>query len=622
MAKKRRGDRAIADERPQQATLTAPDPPIEVATTAAVQGSAPEPILAEHKKLHGPEEAAESGDGPQRGFPIVGIGASAGGLDAFKKFFSKIPADSGIAFVLVPHLDPTHDSLMVDLIARQTRMPVCEAEDAMPIEPNCVYVIPPNKYLAIAHGKLQLTPLTERHGSPTAIDFFLRSLATDQRERAIGIILSGTSSHGTAGLKEIKLVGGMVMVQQPESAEFDQMPTNAIATGLIDFILPPEQMPDTLIKYIRHPYVQSPLEQMAEEASREQLNRILAVLRSRTKYDFRSYRKNMLMRRVLRRMGICQLEQMPAYLDHLRNHPNEVTALYKDLLIGVTDFFRDPEAFEVLQQRVIPELAGQDTDASSTPTDDFDRLLTRRQIRVWVPGCATGEEAYTIAMLLIEYFASRKKPAEIQVFATDIDERSLETARQGIYSESSVADISPERLLRFFSKVDPHHWKVNKQLRDTVTIAPQNLISDAPFSRLDLISCRNLLIYLEPEVQAKVIRLFHFALVDGGCLLLGPSESIGQEGNLFESVSKKWRVFRRIGSTRRNPLEIPIVASGRASPYSVTSRINASAPRRFQGTDASGDSGGILARRRIDQSQARSYLRARPAGELSGIPAR
>jgi len=494
-------------------------------------------------------------------FPVIGIGASAGGLNAFKKFFSKMPVDSGAAFVVVPHLDRTHASLMAELLARQTTMPVCEARDAMPLEPNCVYVIPPNKYLAIVDRKLQLSAPAEGPGATTAIDFFFRTLAVDQRERAIGIVLSGTSSHGTLGLKEIKLAGGMVMAQQPESAEHDQMPRNAIATGLVDFVLPPEQMPDALVKYLRHPYIHDPDQRPAEEALSEQLNRILALLRTRTKYDFRSYRKKMLIRRVLRRMGLCHFEQMPEYLDYLRVKPDEVNALCNDLLIGVTDFFRDAEAFQVLQQRVIPELVNRTAVTPLEADDDSRWNAARSKIRIWIPACATGEEAYSIAMLFIEQFSAENKPTDVQIFATDIDERSLEAARQGVYTDGSVAEISPERLRRFFTKFDAHHWQVNKQLRELITFAPQNLISDAPFSKLDLICCRNLLIYLEPEVQAKVIRLFHFSLVDGGYLLLGPSESIGREVDLFEPVSKKWRVFRRIGPIRRGLVEIPISAS-------------------------------------------------------------
>ncbi len=480
-------------------------------------------------------------------FPVVVIGASAGGLDAFKKFFSNMPADSGIGFVLVPHLDPTHRSLMVELLAKQTQMRVHEAKNGMTIQANSVYVIPPNKYLAISNGKIQLSVPTERRGLQTAIDFCFRSLAADQQEKAIAIILSGTASHGTSGLKEVKLAGGMVMVQEPASAEYDQMPRSAIATGQVDYILPPEKMPDALVKYIQHPYLNGAIHESPAATEPQHLNRILAVLKTRMKYDFRCYRNNMLMRRVQRRMGLSHIQEMPDYVEYLRENPKEATALYRDLLIGVTAFFRESEAFQVLQQRVVPELV--------------ERTKSDIPVRVWVPGCATGEEAYSVAMLLIEQFGEAQKPLNLQIFATDIDEQSLETARHGIYPDSIATDLSAERLRRFFVVTDESHYQVNKQLRESIVFAPQNLISDAPFSKLDLVSCRNLLIYLEPDVQAKVIRLFHFALVDDGYLLLGPSESIGRQVDLFEPLSKKWRVYRRIGSVRRDLVDIPIVAT-------------------------------------------------------------
>jgi len=518
-------DKAIPREHRERKTLLPPTTPPEPDVTA------PSP--------------ADTGG---RDFPIVGIGASAGGLAAFKQFFAAMPAESGIAFVLVPHLDPTHESLMAELLGRETRMPVMEATDGTAVAPNCVYIIPPNRYLAISQGVLQLSKPPTPRGLQTAIDFFLRSLAADQSERAIGVVLSGTGSHGTLGIREIKLAGGMVMAQQPETAEYDQMPRSAIGTGLVDYVLPPKEMPEALVKYVEQPYLKRMLEKAppAEEGA-EQLIRILTLLRTHTKYDFRCYRKNMLLRRVQRRMGLRHIDQYAEYLALLREDAAEVRALYKDLLIGVTAFFREPEAFHVLAQRVLPELVAQ--------TDG------QRPVRVWVSGCATGEEAYSIAMLFLEQFAVANKPVNIQIFATDIDEDSLETARQGVYPESIASDLSPERLRRFFVKTDENHYQVSKQLREFIVFAPQNLISDAPFSKLDLVSCRNLLIYLEPDVQAKVIRLFHFALKENGHLFLGPSESIGRAEDIFEPISKKWRVYRRIGPVRRELVQIPIVAA-------------------------------------------------------------
>jgi len=477
--------------------------------------------------------------------PIVGIGASAGGLVAFKKFFTHMPEDSGIAFVLVPHLDPSHQSLMVELLSRHTEMPVCEVSDGVAIEANRIYIIPPAKYLAIENGKLRLSKPPQPSRIETAIDHFLSSLADDQAERAIGIILSGTSSHGSAGLQAIKANGGMVMVQQPETAEYDAMPQNAIATGIVDYILPPEEMPATLMRYVQHAYVSGawqPVEPAKTEL--EELDRVLGLLRARTKYDFRYYRKNMIMRRVLRRMGLHQIDQLNDYYNFLRQNPDEAKHLLRDLLIGVTGFFREPDAYKVLEQRVISQwLKRKD---SETP------------VRIWIPGCATGEEAYSLAMLLVEQYSAAHKPLKLQIFATDIDETALETARQGRYPVSIAADIPPERLSRFFTQTGSH-YQLNKQIREFVVFAAQNLISDAPFSRLDLISCRNLLIYLEPEVQRKVISLFHFALNEDGHLFLGSSETVGRHVDLFDTVSKKWRIFRRIGPTRRDIVKFPII---------------------------------------------------------------
>jgi two-component system CheB/CheR fusion protein len=484
---------------------------------------------------------------------IVGMGASAGGLNAFKTFFSRMPVDTCMAFVLVPHLDPTHQSLMHELLGRQTGMPVCEAEHGMTVERNHVYIIPPARDLTISEGVLQLSTPREPRGAQTAIDRFLRSLAEDQEEHAVGIILSGTGSHGALGLKEIKLAGGLVMVQQPESAEYDQMPRSAIATGLVDYVLPPEQMPQELVKYGNHPYLQHPSPaETADKEIPEYFNRILALLQTRAHHDFRSYRKSMLVRRVQRRMGLCHIDAFPDYLDYLRKHADEVTALYKDLLIGVTGFFREPGAFKVLAERIIPELVAR---SGATPGRE-------RPLRVWVPGCATGEEAYSLAILLHEQFDTVKKPANIQIFASDIDEESLAIARQGIYPASIASDISPKRLQRYFLRIDEDHYQVSKSLREYIVFAEQSLISDAPYSKLDLVSCRNLLIYLEPEFQQKVISLFHFALNENSCLLLGPAESIGPAADMFEPVSKRWRVYRRIGPVRPERVSIPITTTG------------------------------------------------------------
>ncbi len=459
-----------------------------------------------------------------------------------------------MAFVLIPHLDPSHESMMVELLGKLTSMPVIEAKQGMVVLVNCVYIIPPSFFLSISEGQLQLNAPPMHHGWQTSIDYFLRSLAKDQGERAIGIVLSGTGSHGTLGVREIKLLGGMVMAQEPDTAEYNQMPLSAISTGVVDYVLPPEQMPAAIVNYIEQPYLHSTSEEVATaEKSSEILNQILILLQSRAKYDFRPYRKPMVLRRILRRMGIVQIENMSLYLEYLQSQPQEITALYKDLLISVTAFFRDPDAYQVLEQEIIPALIARHN--SDLP------------IRVWVAGCATGEEAFSIAMLLWEAMVAANLSVNLQLFASDIDADAIEVARTGVYPASIAGDVSPERLRKFFVMLDEQHYQINKELRKLVVFSHQNLIGDAPFSKLDLISCRNLLIYLEPEMQNNVLSLFHFALVPGGYLFLGPSETTGRSSELFETISKKWRLFRRVDSAKRELIKIPFRKS--TEPYNV-----------------------------------------------------
>jgi len=514
-------------------------------------GPAPPPIRAPEQPDQSPPTPADEAPAESKlgrpGPPVVGIGASAGGLDAFKKFFAAMPADSGVAFVLIPHLDPKHESLMVELLARYTKMPVVEATDGMAVEANRVFIIPPNKYMTISGGALRLTGPVERGGLQTSIDLFLRSLANDKQEKAICIILSGTGAHGSLGLKAVKASGGMAMVQDPNTAEYARMPQSAVATGLADYVLPVEQMPEALLKYIQHYYVNGGKTGVEGTGAPDHLNQALALLRAHTKFDFRCYRKRMLTRRLERRMSLSHFDQIADYLAFLREHPDEVKQLSRDLLISVTNFFRDPEAYQALETEVLAPLArAKEPDAP---------------LRVWSAGCATGEEPYSLGMLLLEQLAAAQKSCPLQIFATDVDEAALEVARQGTYLESISADVSSERLGRFFTRADEAWYQVSKQLREIVIFARQNLITDAPFSKLDLISCRNLLIYLEPEVQKKVIALLHFSLNEGGFLFLGPSETIGLHIDLFEPVSKKWRIFRRIGPSRPERVEMPIVTA-------------------------------------------------------------
>ncbi len=469
------------------------------------------------------------------GFPIVGIGASAGGLAAFEAFFSAMPenTDPGMTFVLVQHLAPDHKSILTDLIKRYTRMQVFEVEDGMAVKANCTYIIPPNRDMAFLNGTLQLLEPSAPRGQRLPIDFFFRSLAQDQHERAICIVLSGTGSDGTLGVREIKAEGGMVMSQNPESTEYDGMPRNAIATGLVDYILPPAEMPAQLMTYAAHAFGKRPYPVSTPVPRTEDiLKKIFILLRAQTGHDFTHYKQNTINRRVERRMAVHQIEKMDEYVRYLQQTPAEVEALFRDLLIGVTNFFRDPEAFEVLQEQSIPRL--------------FANKPAGSVIRVWVPGCSTGEEAYSIAILLQEKLEALKQNYKLQVFATDIDSRAIDTARSGIYPASIAADILPERMARFFvQEMEGGTFRIHKVIRDIMVFSEQDVIKDPPFSKLDLISCRNLLIYLNGELQKKLIPLFHYSLNPGGFLFLGTSETVGEFMDLFSVMDRKSKLYQR-----------------------------------------------------------------------------
>lgn len=465
-------------------------------------------------------------------FPIVGIGASAGGLAAFEAFFSGMPedADPGMAFVLVQHLAPDHKSILADLIRRYTRMQVFEVEDGMPVKINCAYIIPPNRDMAFLNGTLHLLAPTEPRGQRLPIDFFFRSLADDQHERAIGIVLSGTGSDGMFGVRAIKDAGGMVMAQTPESTEFDGMPRSAIAAGVVDYELPPADMPAQLITYAAHAH--GYLASKAAVVNDNTMKKIFILLRAQTGHDFSLYKPSTVHRRIERRMAVHQIATVEEYVKYMQKTPAEVDALFHDLLIGVTNFFRDPEAFLVLEEQVLPKLfAGKPAGAV---------------VRVWVAGCSTGEEAYSIAILLQERIEALKISYTVQVFATDIDSRAIAAARVGLYSASIAADISPERLARFFM-LEPggQSYRIHKGIRDMLVFSEQDLIKDPPFSRLDLISCRNLLIYLSTELQKKLMPLFHYALNPRGMLFLGTSEGVGDFTDMFNVLDRKAKVYQR-----------------------------------------------------------------------------
>src|SRR5262245_44750177 len=401
------------------------------------------------KKAAAEKEPSPAKEAPSKksGLPVIGMGASAGGLEAFKKFFDAMPANSGLAFGLIQHLDPTHDSMMVDLLAKHTKMEVTQVEDKMPIEPNRVYIAPANKYSAIRDGVLFLSDPVERRGMRMPIDHFFRSLAEDLQERAICIILSGTGTEGTLGLRAVKERGGMAMVQEPKTAPYDNRPRSAIATGLVDYILPVEKMPPVLVRYVQHPYINGTREpRPLVEKAPDHLRTILALVKTRTRQDFRCYKRSTLLRRIERRMGLNHFENVKDYVEFLREDANEVNQLFKDLLIGVTSFFREPEAWEALRKLIIPPLV--------------KNCSSEAPLRIWVPGCSTGEEAYSLGMVLLEEIGASQKSCPLQIFATDIDEEALEFARAGIYPESIAADIPPERLRRFFTKVDGHNYQV------------------------------------------------------------------------------------------------------------------------------------------------------------------
>jgi two-component system CheB/CheR fusion protein len=489
---------------------------------------------------------------PDAGFPIVGIGASAGGLEALRDFFGAVPADSGMAFVVIQHLDPTHKSHMVDVLVKHTDMPVLQAKQGMRVEANTVYLIPPNAYMTVRDCELHLEEPIKRAGVRMPIDFFFRSLAEDQQERSICVVLSGSGSDGMLGVRAIRGAGGMAMVQDPETAAHDSMPRRAIATGLVDYVLPVREMPAALVSYVRQSYLHGPRppEGAAPEAPAD-VGTVLNLLLVRANSDFRGYKKGTVLRRIQRRMGLSQTASLVDYVRLLRQDPEEVSRLAKDMLVGVTGFFRDPEAFDELRrQAVIPLVSGKVDDSG---------------LRAWIPGCATGEEAYSIAIMLLEELSNAGKVAPVQIFASDIDEEALELGRSGIYPESIASDVSAERLERFFTRQD-HTYQVNKEVRECVLFAAQNLITGPPFSKLDLISCRNVLIYLEPEVQRRVSSLFAFALRPGRYLLLGKSDSLADEAKIFEPVSKRWRIYRRTAVPHHEAVEFPVRARGQLVP--------------------------------------------------------
>lgn len=501
---------------------------------------------------------------------IVGMGGSAGGLEAFEEFFGNMPSDSGLAFVIVSHLDPTHKGIMPELLQRITPMKVLQVRDGMKVQPNHVYVIPPNRDISIMHGTLQLLKPAMPRGLRMPIDFFFKHLADDQGEMGIGIILSGMGTDGTLGLKAIKEKLGVAMVQDLNSAKYTGMPESAINSGLADYVGPANELPAALLRYVNQfsKAIKSlPLvDKKAPGAGAMQ--KIFALIRAQTGNDFSLYKKSTIRRRIERRLSVHQINNINQYVRYLQENPHEIDLLFKELLIGVTSFYREPEAFESLKEKVvIPMLK------SKKPGDP---------VRVWVVGCSTGEEAYSIAMILRECIQDLKLKDgfKIQIYATDIDKEAVEVARQGTYPAEIAANVSPERLQRFFVK-EEDRYRIRNEIRETMVFALQNVLVDPPFTKLDILSCRNLLIYLTGDLQKKLLPLFHYALNPGGFLFLGSSESIGGFTDLFSSQDSKWRLYERreIPLAHKGLVEFPISPS----PYEV--RLKGSAAKKYIETD-------------------------------------
>ncbi len=499
--------------------------------------------MATKKKTKATETKSTEQDSEQKrsfsekDFPVVGVGASAGGLEAFGKLLGHVPNNTGMAFVLIQHLDPTHASNMVELLRRYTRLPVHEATDALKLEPDHVYMIPPNKGMTITDRTLKLVTQVDRPGIMHSIDLFFRSLATDLKEKAICIILSGTGSDGALGAKAVKAELGMVMVQEPDTAGYDGMPRSAIAAGVADYVLPAENMPKYLVEYVEKSYGKRAIRRRAVERDSASLTTILSLIRARTKHDFSGYKQSTINRRIERRMGINQIDSIGQYLKFLREHPPEVDALVKDFLINITSFFRDPDAFVALKEHI---------------RSLFEDRSEGSEIRAWVPGCSSGEEAYSLAIVIEECQEELHKYFHVQVFGTDLDPDAVAGARSGLYSPSIAGEIGDEILKKFFARRDDQ-LQVKRELREKLIFAVQDIIADPPFTKMDIISARNLLIYFDADLQKRLIPMFHYALNQGGLLFLGTAETVGDFSELFLSVDRRWKIYRAENKTRRPP---------------------------------------------------------------------
>jgi two-component system CheB/CheR fusion protein len=476
-------------------------------------------------------------------FLVVGLGASAGGIRAFKEFFAHVPRESGMAYVVILHLSPEHESHLAEVLQVATEMPVMQVQGSVKIEPDHIYVIPPNQSLAMTDGHLALSEIKRIEERRAPVDIFFRTLADSKNEHAVSVVLSGTGSDGSMGMKRVKEMGGICIVQDPRDAEYPDMPRNSIATGMVDYVLPVAEIPRKILAYrdrFGRTRMAVDLSERRETDEQALLN-IFTQLRVRTGHDFSNYKRATVLRRIERRINVHELPDLQAYAAFMREHPQEAQALLRDLLISVTNFFRDCEAFEALERGYIRRL--------------FEGKGVGDQVRVWVAGCATGEEAYTLAMMLAEFRETLTGAPTIQVFATDIDEKAIASAQYGFYTEVNVADVSPERLRRFFIR-ETNGYRVRRELREMVLFAHHNLIKDPPFSHLDLISCRNLLIYLNRAAQERSMQVFHFALNRGGFLFLGTSESVDGSTDMFLVVDKEAHVYQSRATPARPPLPL------------------------------------------------------------------
>lgn len=467
----------------------------------------------------------------QAEFPIVGIGASAGGLEALEQFFRNTPKNNGMAFVIIQHLDPTHIGIMPELLQRITSMKVFQASDMLKVEPNCLYVIPPNKSMSLLNGALHLFDPVESRGLRLPIDIFFRSLADDRCEKSIGIILSGMGADGSLGLKAIKEKHGLVLVQSPTSAKFDGMPRSAIETVTADIVAPVEELPLKLMSLLKFiPSIEKYSE--IEKNNIGSLDKIIILIREKSGNDFSLYKKTTLLRRIERRMSIHQINRIQSYVRYLQTNPKEVEILFKELLIGVTSFFRDPALWEKLKESVFPDL--------------IKKMPSGYTLRAWVPACSTGEEAYSLAMIFKEVLekSESNKKLSLQIFATDIDVEAIEKARKGVFAPNITVDVSQERINRFFN-LEGEGYRVSNAIREMVIFAPQNVIKDPPFTKLDILSCRNMLIYMESELQKKIIKLFQYVLNDDGILILGTAETLGNQKDGMKELDSKLKIYKR-----------------------------------------------------------------------------